>query len=78
MGTRLCCQRFDRLKVEVIVEMQVVHVLAVDEQVEHVVTLTANLQPRLYPVELRDMKEFGVAQCRKQILALQSFRWSLM
>jgi len=32
----------DRLQVEVVVEMQVVQVLAVDEQVEHVVTLSTN------------------------------------
>ena len=41
----------DRLEVEVVVEMEVVEVLAMDEQVEHVVTLATHLQPDLYPVQ---------------------------
>lgn len=36
-------QRFDGLEVEVVVEVQVVQVLAMDEQVEHVVALAADL-----------------------------------
>ena len=34
---------FDGLQVEVVVQMEVVEVLSVDEQVEHVVTLTTDL-----------------------------------
>ena len=37
-------QRLDRLQVEVVVQMQVVEVLAVDEQIQHVVALSADLQ----------------------------------
>jgi hypothetical protein len=36
-------QRLDWLEVEVVVQVQVVEVLAVDQQVEHVVALTAHL-----------------------------------
>ena len=46
-------ERLDGLEVEVVVEVQVVDVLAVDEQVEHVVALPADLQTGLDPVELR-------------------------
>ena len=40
-------QRLDWLQVEVVVQVQVVQVLAVDQQVEHVVALPAHLQPGL-------------------------------
>ena len=36
-------QRLDRLQVEIVVQMQVVEVLAVDQQVEHIVPLPTNL-----------------------------------
>ena len=41
---------FDGLQVEVVVEMQVVEVLTVDKQVQHVVSLTADLKADLHPV----------------------------
>ncbi len=41
----------DGLEVEVVVEMEVVEVLAVDEQVEHVVALATHLQAYFNPVE---------------------------
>ena len=49
----------DWLQVEVVVEMEVVEVLAVDEEVEHVVALTTHLEPRLHPIQLRRLEEFG-------------------
>ncbi len=39
-------QRLHRLQVEVVVQVQVVQVLAVDEQVQHVVALPADLRAR--------------------------------
>lgn len=39
--------------------MQVVEVLSVNQQVQHVVTLSANLKPHLHPVQLCGLKEFG-------------------
>ncbi len=44
----LCRQRLDGLQVEVVVQMQVVQVLAVDQQVEHVVPLPADLQKAVF------------------------------
>lgn len=48
-----------RFEVEVVVKVQVVELLAVDEQVEHVVPLTADLQPHLNPVQLGALEELG-------------------
>ena len=45
-------ERFDWLQVEVVVKMKIIEVLSVDEQIEHVVTLTTDLQANLHPVKL--------------------------
>lgn len=63
----LCGQRLDRLQVEVVVEMQVVEVLTVDKQIEHVVALSANLQPHLHPVQLCGLEELGGLEGAEQI-----------
>ena len=42
-----------------------------DEQIEHVVPLPADLQPRLDPIELGGLEKFGVAQRREELLLLQ-------
>lgn len=39
--------------------MQVVEVLAVDEQIEHVVALPTHLQTHFHPVQLGGLKELG-------------------
>lgn len=43
-------ERFDWLEVEVVVKMEVVEVLSMDEQVEHVVALTTHLETNFDPV----------------------------
>lgn len=49
--TLLCSQGFDGLQVEVVVQMKVVEVLAMDEEVEHVVALATDLEADFNPVE---------------------------
>lgn len=51
-------QCLHRLQVEVVVQMQVVEILTVDQQVEHVVALPAHLQPDFHPVQLGGLEEF--------------------
>mmetsp|Transcript_19442 Transcript_19442/g.63358 ORF Transcript_19442/g.63358 Transcript_19442/m.63358 type:complete len:470 (-) Transcript_19442:1597-3006(-) len=70
-------ERLDRLQVEVVVEMQVVDVLPMDEQVEHVVALPAYLQPGLHPVQLRRLEKLGGAECLEEVLLLQAL-WRLL
>lgn len=43
-------QRLDRLQVEVVVQMEIVEVLTMNEQVEHVIALSTYLQAHLHPV----------------------------
>lgn len=47
--------------------MQVVEVFTVDEEVEHVVTLTANLESHFHPVQFCGLKEFGSFKRSEQI-----------
>ena len=42
-----------------VIQMKVVEILAMDEQVEHVVALPADLQRRLDPIELGGLEELG-------------------
>lgn len=58
-STYFCGEGFHRLQVEVVVQVQVVEVLSVNQQVQHVVTLSAHLKPNLHPVQLCGLEEFG-------------------
>jgi hypothetical protein len=49
----------DGLQVEVVIQMQVVQVLAMNEQVQHVVALTANLQTSFDPIDFSRLEELG-------------------
>lgn len=60
-------ERLDRLEVEVVVQMQIVEVFTVNEKVEHVVALAANLESYLHPVQLCGLKEFGGFEGAEQI-----------
>ena len=59
-------QRLDRLQVEVVVQVQVVQMLPVDKQVEHVVSLAADLQAGLDPVQLGVLEELGRGQALEE------------
>lgn len=57
----------DGLEVEVVVQMQVVEILAMDEEVQHVVTLATHLQPNLDPVQHSRLEELGRLEGPEQI-----------
>lgn len=63
----LCGQRLDRLQVEVVVQMQVVEILTMDKQIEHVVALSTNLQTHFHPVQLGGLEELGGFEGAEQI-----------
>lgn len=67
--THLCGQGLDGLEVEVVIQMQVVEVLSVNEQVQHVVALPAHLQPDLHPVQLSGLEELGGLEGAEKIPA---------
>lgn len=51
--------------------MQVVEILSVNEQVEHVVALPAHLQSDLHPVQLSGLEEFGGLEGAEEIPAME-------
>ena len=60
-------QGLDGLQVEVVVEVQVVEVLAVDKQVQHVVALLTDLQTHLHPVQRRRLEKLGRLERSEQV-----------
>jgi len=74
----LCRQRLDWLQIEVIVQVQVVQMLPVNQQVEHIVPLTADLQAGLNPVELGVLEKLGGRQTLKQRPLLHRLRRPLV
>ena len=47
--------------------MQVVEVLTMDQQIEHVVALSADLQPHLHPIQLGGLEELGGLEGTEQV-----------
>lgn len=64
----LGCERLDRLQVHVVVEVEVVQVFAVNQQVQHVVALSTDLETGLDPVDRRRLEELGVFELAEQVL----------
>jgi hypothetical protein len=62
------CECLDRLQVHVVIQMQVVQILAMDEQVEHVEALSADLKTSLNPVESSVLEELRLLQLSEQVL----------
>ena len=50
----------DGFQVHVVIQMKVVQVLSVNKEIEHVVTLSTDLETGFDPVEIGLLEEFGV------------------
>ena len=61
------CQSLDRFQVEIVIQMQVVQVLPMDQEVQHVVPLTANLEADLDPIQSRGLEEFSGLERSEQV-----------
>lgn len=61
----------DRFQVEVVVKVKVVEVLPMDQEVEHVVTLTTDLKTSLHPVQLCRLEELCLLEGTEQIPTIQ-------
>ena len=67
-------QGLDGLEVEVVVEMEVVEVLSVNQQVQHIVALSAHLQTCLHPIQAGGLEELGGLEGPEQITLLLRLR----
>jgi len=52
-------ESLDGLQVHVVIEMEVVQVLSVNEEVEHVISLSANLETSFNPIDRSSLEELG-------------------
>lgn len=68
----------DWLQVEVVVQVKVVEILSVNQQVEHVVALAADLQPDFNPVKDGRLKELGRLKGAEQVALLQWLWWAML
>lgn len=69
-------QGFHRLQLEVIVQMEIVEILPVDQQIQHVVALPGDLEAALNPIYLCDLEEFGCLKGLQQASLVLNF-WLL-
>jgi hypothetical protein len=58
----LCGQGLNRLQIEVIVEMQIVQILSVNQEVQHVVPLADHLQASFHPIKFSQLEKFGLRE----------------
>ena len=49
-----------RLQIEIVIQMQIIQIFAVNEKIKHVVSLTTNLQASFDPVELSHLEELSL------------------
>jgi hypothetical protein len=50
------------LKIEIVIEMQIVEVLSMNEKVEHVVALPYDLKAGFNPVKFCELEEFSLSE----------------
>jgi hypothetical protein len=74
----LGCQSFHRLEVEVIIKVQVVQILPVNQQVQHIIPLPADLQTHFNPIQFGALKKLCSCKRSKQMLLLLSLRGSMV
>ena len=55
-------QRLGRLQVEIIIQMQILESLAVNQEVQDIVTLSADLQSGFDPVQICALEELGTLE----------------
>mmetsp|Transcript_29770 Transcript_29770/g.62392 ORF Transcript_29770/g.62392 Transcript_29770/m.62392 type:complete len:390 (-) Transcript_29770:1623-2792(-) len=70
----LGCQRLHWLQIKVVIKMEIIEILAMDEQIQHIVTLLANLKASFDPVDLRRLEKFCRAQNLEQIPLVEGLR----
>lgn len=76
--TFFCRQCFHRLQIEVIIQMQIVQIFAMNQQIQHIVALATHLQPGLHPIERCRLKEFRRLERTEQIAFLLWLRSSML
>jgi len=59
------------LEIEVVVQMQIVQILSMDEQVQHVVALAQHLQSNFHPIQRGRLEELGRLEGAEKITEIK-------
>ena len=73
-----CCQSLHWLEVEVVVQVKEVKIFPVDEQIEHVIALAANLQTCFDPIKLCQLEKLSLLEGSEKIALVLGFRSFMM
>lgn len=65
--TFLGSQSLDGLQVKVVIKMKVIKVLTMNQEIQHVVTLTAHLETCFYPVQCCGLEKLGGFEGTEQV-----------
>jgi hypothetical protein len=57
-----CGEGFDWFEVEIVIQVEVVEILSMNQEIEHVVTLTTDLKSCFYPIEFSHLEELCVGE----------------
>merc|ERR1712223_950011 len=76
--TFLSGQSLDRFQIEVVIQMQVIQIFSMNQQIQHVITLSTYLKAHFYPIQSRRLKEFGGFKRSEQISFLLRLWRSVM
>lgn len=61
-----CGQGLYWFQIEIVIQMQIVQILAMDQQIKHVVALSANLNSCFNPIQLCILEELGILESFEQ------------
>lgn len=71
-------QSLHRLQVKIVIQMKVVQILTMNQQVQHVVALTADLKANLDPVQSGRLEKLGGLERPEEVSLLLRLRWPVM
>jgi hypothetical protein len=60
-------QRLDGFQVEVVIQVKVIQILTMNQKIQHIVTLSANLQTSFNPVKFSGLEEFSSFQLSEKV-----------
>ena len=65
-------------QIEIVIQMKIIRILSMNQRIQNVVTLTADLQTDFDPIECRRLKEFRWFERSEEITFLLWFRFAMM
>ena len=73
-----CSESLNGLEVKVVIKVQVIKVFTVNQKVQHIIALSANLKSRLYPIKLSRLEKLSFLKSFKDVSLSGCFRLLMM